>query len=421
MGRLAGVGALVLALSIGAVTPSTAAAGAAQSAGSSAQALADAAAVPLATEAAQLLALGALGGGASTADDGGSSAWPMLLAVAALVIAAIAVALLWSRRPRPAASAGTTGAAGVDDLLEVSRRLTTAATAGDIDRAVVREALGLVPADGGALVYQDGGVLTIGHESRPGLLVPDALGQGTVRRVAETGQQIVQVSATEPAIRNLPASVLSVPLVGGGRVEAVVVLVRSSERPFTPADAALIAAMAPVAAAALHSAQTAQAAIEDSLVDPLTGVGNRRRLDADLTAALIDPSPTALAIVDLDHFKTVNDTYGHQAGDAVLMEVVRVIRESVRPQDSVYRFGGEEFCILMRHTELAVSGEVAERVRAAIDARAFAIGRPDPLHQTASFGVAVALEPDAAALVARADSALYEAKESGRNQVVVRQ
>ena len=162
--------------------------------------------------------------------------------------------------------------------------------------------------------------------------------------------------------------------------------------------------------------------IEDSLIDPLTGVGNRRRLTSELAAALASTGPTSLMIADLDHFKSVNDTYGHQAGDALLKAVVGVIQAAVRPGDSVYRYGGEEFCVLFRETEIVEAAEVAERVRAAVDDRAFGIGQAEPLRATASFGVAVAgtLDRDEEGLLARADAALYEAKESGRNRVNVR-
>ncbi|MCB0963041.1 MAG: sensor domain-containing diguanylate cyclase [Acidimicrobiales bacterium] len=348
---------------------------------------------------------------------------PWALLVGAVAAGALVIALVVALARRSASSPAAPVAADpkVDRLLEVSRRLT-AAPADEVDRAIVREALGLVPADGAALVHQDGSALSVGHASHPELLVADHLGDGIIRRAAETGQQVSQVSATEPAIRNLPVALVCTPLVGGGRVEAVLVLARSSDRAFVPSEAALLSAMAPVAAASLHSAQTARAAIEDSLIDGLTGVGNRRRFDMELAATLAEGrelgATTALAIVDLDHFKSVNDTYGHQAGDAVLQAVVEVLRTTVRPQDAVYRFGGEEFCILMADTDLAAAADVAERLRAAVAARPFDVGADEPLRRTASFGVSAATDGDAEALIARADEALYAAKAGGRDRVV---
>ncbi len=145
------------------------------------------------------------------------------------------------------------------ELLEVSRRLTAAASTGDIDRAVVRDALGLVPAAGAALIRQRGDQLEVGHESRPGLIVTDGLGRGLVQRVAETGQPIAQVSATEPAMSNLPAAIVAVPLVGAGRVQAVLLVVRSDTQPFSTKERAILDSLAPVAAAALATAEQARA------------------------------------------------------------------------------------------------------------------------------------------------------------------
>ncbi|HEX7167566.1 MAG TPA: GGDEF domain-containing protein [Acidimicrobiales bacterium] len=367
------------------------------------------------------------GDGDGDGDGGSSSLVPILAAVVAVLGAGAAFAFTRRRGPlaTPAASPATATRplstqppqSAMQDLLEVSRRLTSAAATGDIDRAVLRDALGLVWAQGAALVRQAGDVLTVSAETQPDLLRTEGLDAGAIRRVAETGQPLVQISATEPAVRNLPASLAAFPLVGGGRVEAVLVLLRSESQPFTASERDVLQALAPVAAAALHSARQTRSAIEESLVDPLTGVGNRRRFDAELATAVAEHVPAALFICDLDHFKSVNDQHGHPAGDALLRSVAALVRDTVRPGDSVYRFGGEEFCCLLRETALDAAVAVAERVRAAIAERAFAIGKPEPLHATASFGVSVSTDGDAPGLLARADAALYEAKEGGRNQV----
>src|SRR5262249_592252 len=109
----------------------------------------------------------------------------------------------------------------LDDLLEVSRRLTAATASDGIERAVVREAVGLIPATAVALVLREGDHLVVGHQSPADVLVLDRLGDGVIGRVAETGQPVVQVSATEPAVRFLPVSLIAVPLVVGGRVDGV--------------------------------------------------------------------------------------------------------------------------------------------------------------------------------------------------------
>ena len=302
-------------------------------------------------------------------------------------------------------------------LLEVSRRLTDAAATGNVDRAIVRDALGLVHADGAALVRRDNGELTVAAESDDDLLVADALAESVINQVADTGQPLVQVSATERAIRNLPVALAAVPMVNGGRVEAVLVMIRRHSEPFVPAERDVLVALAPVAAAALQTASQTRAIVEDSLSDPLTGVGNRRRFDAELPATLADDRATALGIVDLDHFKAVNDTYGHPAGDALLKQVAALMQAAMRPGDSVYRIGGEEFALVLRHTTFTDAVDVAERVRSAIADGSFDIGTGAPLRATASIGIAVAGDADSARLTASADAALYAAKESGRNRV----
>jgi two-component system cell cycle response regulator len=165
--------------------------------------------------------------------------------------------------------------------------------------------------------------------------------------------------------------------------------------------------------------------MEETMIDPLTGVGNRRRLDAQLPIALSAGRGLSLVMVDLDHFKSVNDTHGHPAGDKLLQQVAAVIRDTIRPGDSVYRFGGEEFCVLLADTGggLAKEGnageaaEVAERIRGAIAERGYDVGIGTLLRVTASLGVATAIDGDGAALLARADAALYVAKNAGRNRV----
>jgi diguanylate cyclase (GGDEF)-like protein len=371
-------------------------------------------------------------------EDRDSGPGPILFAVVVVGVAAGIGGFLLARRrnaedadriPVPSSTGPTTTiTAGVPDaltheLLEVSRLLTAAAATGDTKRATVRGALTLVPADGAALVTVDSGQgLALAVESTPGLLVPESISEGVLRRVAETGDVVDLRSSSEPAVRNRPASVLALPLVSGGRVAAVLVVVRGQDRPFTTAETRTLRALAPMAAAVLQTERQTQHAIEESLHDPLTGANNRRRFDRDLADALErsrSGGPLSLAIVDLDHFKRVNDTFGHPAGDELLKAIVQRLIAAVRPGDGVYRFGGEEFCLLLADTPAAEATDVAERVRAEIAARPYDIGVDAPHAATASIGIATSRPgDDAAALVARADAALYDAKESGRNRVV---
>ncbi|MGZ4411242.1 MAG: diguanylate cyclase [Gaiellaceae bacterium] len=159
-------------------------------------------------------------------------------------------------------------------------------------------------------------------------------------------------------------------------------------------------------------------------VDGLTGLANRRRCDGaledEVTRALRLRSQLTLVLLDIDHFKNVNDRYGHPAGDLVLQETARVLAESVREIDTAARWGGEEFALVLPGTDLAGGVQLAERIRATLERRQIALEDQGAISVTASFGLASL--PDQAAgreqLVAAADEALYAAKRAGRNRVV---
>jgi len=165
--------------------------------------------------------------------------------------------------------------------------------------------------------------------------------------------------------------------------------------------------------------------IEMAVTDGLTGLHNRRYLDSHLQTlferAVARRRPLSLMITDLDRFKLVNDTYGHDGGDEVLREFARRLRKNVRGIDLACRFGGEEFVVVMPDTEATIAEKVAERVRAEIAELPFVInGVGVPV--TVSVGVS-SLKRGAdsvADLLKRADVALYEAKSGGRNRVVAR-
>jgi len=165
-----------------------------------------------------------------------------------------------------------------------------------------------------------------------------------------------------------------------------------------------------------------QRSLSMALTDPLTGLYNRRYVNAHLEEALDPVSPGGFAVLmfDIDWFKQVNDTYGHPAGDEVLREVaVRTLR-SVRNFDLVARYGGEEFLVLMPETGMRNAYMVAERLRLAIAEQLFHLsGNDKDITVTISVGAAIAREGDTSALlVKRVDEALYAAKNDGRNRTV---
>ncbi|MHB9149318.1 MAG: GGDEF domain-containing protein [Thermoleophilia bacterium] len=156
-------------------------------------------------------------------------------------------------------------------------------------------------------------------------------------------------------------------------------------------------------------------------LDPLTGLVNQchfvRVLGTELRRGLYENVPVSLLIADLDHFKEVNDTYGHMAGDGVLVSVAQCIRETLRPHDVACRMGGEEFAVILPGATRDEAAAVADRIRGAV-AESMAPGFPSV---TVSLGVA-AFPDDAATvdlLVKRADDAMYVAKRAGRDAVAL--
>lgn len=157
-------------------------------------------------------------------------------------------------------------------------------------------------------------------------------------------------------------------------------------------------------------------------VDPLTSSGNRRALNKKLVKVLADQeraaSDISLFLLDVDHFKKVNDNYGHAKGDQVLIELVELIKSHTRALDSLYRYGGEEFIVLPLSVNLLAAKVIAEKLRKKVAETTFSNG----ILVTISIGVAqYRAEETAESWISRADTALYLAKNGGRNQVVTEQ
>jgi len=162
-----------------------------------------------------------------------------------------------------------------------------------------------------------------------------------------------------------------------------------------------------------------------AMTDSLTGLFNRRRfvdvLKREWATSRRYKNPLSVIMVDIDHFKLINDTHGHAAGDVVLKEVARVISSSLRQVDVAARYGGEEFAVLLPHTTLKDAGVVAERVLSKVRALIVDV-EGQKLHCTVSLGIASNEEPSLRTeddLIANSDAALYAAKNAGRNQLVV--
>lgn len=218
-----------------------------------------------------------------------------------------------------------------------------------------------------------------------------------------------------------PGRALAFPLIVGGAPVGVLGVTPKDEA--LPADhRRVVEAAASLLAVSVKNAQLFREVRENSLRDGLTGCVTRAHglevVDGELRRARRSQMPVSLIMFDLDHFKDVNDRYGHLCGDAVLAAVGRRMREVLRGSDVKCRYGGEEFLVLLPETPLAGARRVSETLRREI------AERPVPwageaLTVTASFGIAQALpgEVNLEAIIARADAALYRAKNEGRNCV----
>src|SRR5579859_6800683 len=217
-----------------------------------------------------------------------------------------------------------------------------------------------------------------------------------------------------------PQHVLVVPVQRSGQLMGAMELYLNAWRELTEDQADLLNGVASQAAIAIRHAQLFQAQEENALTDELTKLPNRRALAQrflqEMQRARRHHNSIAFLMIDLDHFKQVNDTYGHLNGDAVLAELASILTTGARESDVCARYGGEEFALILHETTEAGARTLAERIRAKVAAATF----PGGLKLTISIGVAATDEPALfTTLIERADQALYAAKQNGRNQVRV--
>ncbi|MFN3218157.1 MAG: GGDEF domain-containing protein [Acidimicrobiales bacterium] len=325
----------------------------------------------------------------------------------AAVLGLLGLVSRW-RGSRRSGGAGDT----VADLVEVSRLLNGARSEAEVGRIVVAEASRIT--SGEAALYcgrTTGDLVEIAASA--------AFPSDPVLAASELERVLDLASPGTFAVDGL--DVVAVPVIESGTVGGVLL----STGPLTSEQRREqnLRRLASIAGASLAAARR-QRELEDlSSIDALTGLANRRRLDEDLAAALRSPdaAPVSFVMIDVDHFKTYNDTHGHAAGDVALATVARVLTEAVGEAGTAYRYGGEEFCVLCPATATETAVEIAEAIRSAIEAEAFPGEERQPDGRvTASLGVAEA-EPDSAAgdLIEAADQALYRAKHDGRNAVAV--
>ncbi|MHB8893825.1 MAG: sensor domain-containing diguanylate cyclase [Candidatus Geothermincolia bacterium] len=235
--------------------------------------------------------------------------------------------------------------------------------------------------------------------------------------------------ATDDKCANLQkvttGSSICLPIEGGESLLGVLHLRRRHPDAFTPEDIQLAQAMTYQFGLAMQRASLFEQVNRLAITDSITGLYNYRKLTRDLDREIVRSRryhhPFSFIMADIDHFKVLNDTYGHPAGDAVLRGVADALNSERREVDRVYRYGGEEFSILLPETDWPEAFEVAEKLRRKVeDLEVVVTGEEEPIKTTISMGVA-SFSRDSLALehlISSADEALYSAKETGRNRVV---
>jgi diguanylate cyclase (GGDEF)-like protein len=216
--------------------------------------------------------------------------------------------------------------------------------------------------------------------------------------------------------------VVAVPLTGSGSVVGVLLLWdREHDKDFTEDDLATLRTFTTQATVAVDNVLLHEEARRLSVTDGLTGLANYRgftvTVGKEVERAVRFERPLALLLLDLDHFKLVNDVFGHPRGDAVLVELATRLRTQVRDVDTVARHGGEEFVVVLPETDRAGAVRAAERICGAVRRRPFGEDGEQPIDVTLSVGVAVFPEhgTSSSVLLRRADEALYAAKRGGRD------
>ena len=309
-------------------------------------------------------------------------------------------------------------------LQEAVRRIGES-VASNLDRdalldVVLEAALDGVDATGGRATVRAGAGMELIERGRAGSIEGfDAVVERVEHQALDTGA-LAEASADD-------VSALAYPLRAsetGDRVLGLITVVRR-ERPFSQEECELFAYLAGQAAVSIENVDLHELVQRQAVTDELTGLSIHRRFQEvivqEVERAKRFGQDLGLVMLDIDHFKSVNDNYGHQQGDVVLREVARVLRDSSREIDEPARYGGEELAVALPQTDLDGAYLFAERVRTSLEAlRIPRLDGKGHLRVTASFGAAAlpGNGEDKASLIAAADAALYRAKRGGRNRTV---
>ncbi len=272
-----------------------------------------------------------------------------------------------------------------------------------------------------------------GEESRIRLFKPTAVESYSARAVRQRRPFLIEdvlldssigVNADFPEMPQI-SSLIVAPLLTEERVYGALALGSSHKAAFTPRDLQLLVSFAATATTALRNAQLHAAVQQQAITDPLTGLYNRRGFtdlaEHELVRAQRFNRPLSMILIDIDHFKEINDSYGHLMGDKILTAVSSNCKAELRQVDIVARYGGDEFIVLLPETSLQEAMPAAERLRARIESLRSPFNG-DTISTTICIGVTELQPGDTLkSLIERTDQALYRAKQSGRNQVGVAQ
>lgn len=302
--------------------------------------------------------------------------------------------------------------------------------------ATLREAMRLIGAQGVVLTLIRGDEMvpvgSLTSAGKPIKGVPtQKVGEGLTGRTARRGRtlriddgnlDLLSEAQREQGVR----SGIMVPLIVGARVVGLLSCWSVERNHFDDEDQRILEMMASQVATAVVAADTTESSERRAHHDPLTGLPNRLQLAEDLASELsparLNGDRMVIAMLDIDHFKRLNDDYGHQVGDVTLQKTASVLQNCVRNEDRIYRYGGEEFVVIFDDASLTEAESLAERLRRAVETTPFSGTGMEPVGPvTISIGLAARPDhgSDVETLIDLADRAMYGAKEAGRNRVVL--
>jgi diguanylate cyclase (GGDEF)-like protein len=321
-------------------------------------------------------------------------------------------------------------------LYNVFSEITETLSLRYVVEATVRETLRLLDGEGTVLwLIREGQLVPVGSLTKAGKpirnLEPQVLGEGLMGRTAKRGRTLridddnYDLLTDIQKAQGLRSGIL-VPLIVGARVVGLLNCWSTVPNRFGDEDQRILEMMASQVATAVVAADTTETSEQRAHHDALTGLPNRLQLADDLAGVLsatqLNGTRMVVAMLDVDHFKHLNDDYGHQVGDVTLQKIASILQNCIRNDDRIYRYGGEEFVVVFMDATMAEAEGLAERLRKATESTPFSGSSMEPVGPvTISIGLAARPDhgDDVESLIDLADKAMYLAKDAGRNRVVL--